>query len=60
MGSDLQTPYPPTFAISGRWNMGFENIFPGQEDFPYAFSDNVTLLVGKHSLKFGSWFALEG
>jgi hypothetical protein len=61
MGSDLQTPYPARFVISGRWNMGFENnVYPGQMDNTYAFSDTLTWMRGSHSVKFGSWFAWEG
>lgn len=61
MGASHQTPFPPTFNISGRWTMGFENnIYPGQKDTTLAWNDVITWIRGAHNLKFGSWFAYEG
>jgi Carboxypeptidase regulatory-like domain len=59
LAADFHKPYPPSFNVTGRFNIGKGNDHHGQRDDSFVFSENATHTRGRHNLKYGTFYAYE-
>lgn len=59
VGAAFQKRFPPALSVSGYWSTGVQNENMGQIDRTEAINEVFSWTRGRHSLKFGTWYAVS-